>query len=268
MKKILLVVAVAAIFIIVVRPKHIAQDTATSTTPSAEHHTPRYERITYGGHAFHVVRVDLRNDDLRMFYKNAKGQRYGSIGALKDALAQRGETLAFATNGGIYAEDFSPLGLYIEDDEQIGKLNTSKASTGNFFVQPNGVFEIFPDTHAIYTTDEWKGFKRPRPEYAVQSGPMLLIDGVINSKFTANSENRLLRSGVGSISTSEVAFVLSDDVVNFYEFAAFFRDRLGADRALYLDGTISDLYIDGRYLGPIQTEYSTLIGVVTHDKRN
>ena len=31
-------------------------------------------------------------------------------------------------------------------------------------------------------------------------------------------------------------FAISDGVVNFDEFARFFRDRLGSDNALFLDG--------------------------------
>ena len=35
---------------------------------------------------------------------------------------------------------------------------------------------------------------------------------------------------------------ISEDRVNFHEFATFFRDELGCDNALFLDGTVSSLY--------------------------
>ncbi|MEK7616236.1 MAG: phosphodiester glycosidase family protein [Patescibacteria group bacterium] len=263
MKKGLFILVTAIIVIAIFWVGHPLSDEILTPTPD-DPRIPKYERIEYEGNAFHVVYVNLQKQDLKMYYKNPAGQRYGSISSLQTELKNQGENLVFATNGGIYAEDFSPLGLYIEDAEQISKLNTSKASTGNFFLQPNGVFEISGDTHSIQTTSEWKAMDR-QSDYAVQSGPMLVIDGVINAKFTANSENKLIRSGVGSISNFEIVFVLSSDPVNFYEFASFFKDHLGASRALYLDGTISDMYVDGVYLGNLQGEYSTIIGVTIHE---
>ncbi len=37
-------------------------------------------------------------------------------------------------------------------------------------------------------------------------------------------------------------FVISNDAVNFHQFARLFRDRLGLPNALYFDGSISRLY--------------------------
>ncbi len=240
----------------------IASDRAVVAPTPLDSRIPAYELIEYRGHQYHVVRVDLKKQDLRMFYQNSEGNRYGSIDTLKRELEDQHQKLIFATNGGIYAEDFSPLGLYIEHGEELAKLNTSKASTGNFFLQPNGVFEIFSDTYALYTTAEWSARNNPRPDYAVQSGPMLVVDGLINSNFTENSSRALIRSGVGSgASAEELVFVLSDDPVNFYDFAAFFRDSLGSQRALYLDGAISDMYVQGVYLANFRNEYSTIFGI-------
>jgi uncharacterized protein YigE (DUF2233 family) len=53
-------------------------------------------------------------------------------------------------------------------------------------------------------------------------------------------------------------FVISEDPINFYDFAVLFRDRLKCGDALYLDGNVSSLYSQslGRHdervpLGPI-----------------
>jgi len=40
-------------------------------------------------------------------------------------------------------------------------------------------------------------------------------------------------------------FVISDQSVTFHRFARFFRDGLGLNRALYLDGSVSRLYAPG-----------------------
>jgi uncharacterized protein YigE (DUF2233 family) len=68
---------------------------------------------------------------------------------------------------------------------------------------------------------------------------------------------------VGIVSSQEVLFAISEDPINFYNFALLFRDRLKCADALYLDGNVSSLYSRklGRHdehvpLGPI-------IGVTT-----
>ena len=41
---------------------------------------------------------------------------------------------------------------------------------------------------------------------------------------------------MGVSSPTQVHFAISQGRVNFHDFARFFRDRLGSDNALYLDG--------------------------------
>ena len=65
---------------------------------------------------------------------------------------------------------------------------------------------------------------------------MLVIDGRLHSAFIAGSADRKRRSGVGVKDGTRVSFVISEDAVNFYDFARFFRDRLGYANALFLDG--------------------------------
>ncbi len=78
--------------------------------------------------------------------------------------------------------------------------------------------------------------------FATQSGPLLLRAGQINPNVNPRGVSRLIRNGVGVVSTDEVAFAISDDPVSFYEFALLFRDRLNCLDALYLDGNVSSLF--------------------------
>ena len=55
--------------------------------------------------------------------------------------------------------------------------------------------------------------------WATQSGPMLLINGAINPEFQENSANLKIRSGVGIIDDRNVVFVISNEPINFYDFA-------------------------------------------------
>jgi uncharacterized protein YigE (DUF2233 family) len=44
-------------------------------------------------------------------------------------------------------------------------------------------------------------------------------------------------------------FVVSTAPVNLHTFAKMFRDALGCRNALYLDGTLSQIFVDGDYYG-------------------
>jgi uncharacterized protein YigE (DUF2233 family) len=76
----------------------------------------------------------------------------------------------------------------------------------------------------------------PAAKFATQSGPMLVIDGAIHPAFIVNSTDRKPRNGVGVSSPTQVHFVITQGWVNFYDFARFFRDGLGCNNALFLDG--------------------------------
>ena len=80
------------------------------------------------------------------------------------------------------------------------------------------------------------------PEYATQSGPMLVIDGALHPKIEASGTSEKIRNGVGVRDGHIVIFAISDEPVTFYQFATLFRDRLHCPNALFLDGSVSSLY--------------------------
>jgi uncharacterized protein YigE (DUF2233 family) len=45
----------------------------------------------------------------------------------------------FATNGGMYQSDRSPLGLYVENGRELIRANTA-VGTGNFYIRPTEFF--------------------------------------------------------------------------------------------------------------------------------
>jgi uncharacterized protein YigE (DUF2233 family) len=81
-----------------------------------------------------------------------------------------------------------------------------------------------------------------KPDYATQSGPMLVIDGALHPKIEASGTSAKIRNGVGVKDGHIVIFAISEDPVTFYEFATLFRDRLACPDALFLDGSVSSLY--------------------------
>lgn len=194
----------------------------------------------FEGTRYTVCSVNLAEDDMRLFWRNAGGSPYGTFPALADDLAARHLDLVFAINGGMFGTDYSPIGLYIEDGAELKPANTADAKPGvrpvpNFYKKPNGVFYVAGNTAAVVDTERFVR-ERPAVEFATQSGPLLVIDGEIHPAFIVGSGDRNRRSGVGVCAPAEVHFAISDDAVNFHDFARFFRDRLGCPNALFLDG--------------------------------
>lgn len=209
-----------------------------------------------------VCKIDLRRDQLQMFWKDEKKVVFGRFTTLQAWLQSRGQSLVCATNAGIYEEDFRPLGLYVENHVVLRKLNVRKNAYGNFYMQPNGVFLIRDHQAEIVDTDRFAAEREallPDVRFATQSGPLLIKNGSINDVFSDASTNRLVRNAVCTISPHESVLALSRGPISFYEFAQFLLRKLGCTDALYLDGNISRMYPgDGSDLGP---SFGVIIGV-------
>lgn len=205
---------------------------------------------------FVICRFD-QSADIRLFLTAPDGEAFGHFERLEETLNTDGETLAFAMNGGMYHEDRTPVGLYIEDGEQAQQLMT-REGPGNFGMLPNGVFYI--DASGAHVLESL-AYRTLAPEaiYATQSGPMLIINGEYHPSLNPAGTSLKRRNGVGvNEETGEIVFVISDTFVNFHTFARVFRDHLGTPNALYLDGTISRVYApelsrneQGLRMGPI-----------------
>ena len=204
-----------------------------------------------------------RKQDLRLYWKDEKGQRFGSLLALKTGLEAQHRTLVFATNGGMYRPDHSPQGLYIEDGQQAAALDTDSAR-GNFYLKPNGVFFINGNNSAgICPTPLFRNHGQIK--YATQSGPLLLIEGKMHPAFQASSPNVNIRNGVGILPDNRVAFVMSTAPVTFHELAAYFQ-RLGCRNALYLDGQVSRTYLPAQRWVQTDGDFGAIIGVSVAEK--
>lgn len=207
---------------------------------------------------FVTYKVDVKKSDLRLYWKNDKNELFNSLGNLKSWVESKNKKLVFAMNGGMYMEDRSPLGLYIENTKQLRKLNTAHGS-GNFYLQPNGVFYITTNNKAaICKTSDF--VKSSKIKYATQSGPLLIVDGAINTVFTKGSVNTNIRNGVGILPTGDVVFAMSKDNVNFYDFAKHFQD-MGCTYALYLDGFVSRTYCPEKNWTQTDGDFGVIIGV-------
>ncbi|MCU9848522.1 phosphodiester glycosidase family protein [Defluviimonas sp. WL0024] len=179
--------------------------------------------------------------DLRLFLTGADGKPIATFDRLQTSVEAEGHRLVFAMNGGMYHPDRRPVGLYVEAGQEVASLVTA-AGPGNFGLQPNGVFCIETDGFAVVETLAFAAAP-PACRDATQSGPMLVIDGALHPRFLKESDSRYIRNGVGVSADGKTAwFAISDEPVNFDEFARLFRDALKVPNALYFDGKVSRLY--------------------------
>lgn len=200
--------------------------------------------LIFEGASFTLCEVTA-GEDLRLF-SQSEGGPYGGFAALQADLAAQGETLAFAMNAGMFDPALRPIGLYIEAGVQQKPLVT-RDGPGNFGLLPNGVFcaAAAGGPGPAFRIVESRAFAAMPPAcwMATQSGPMLVIGGALHPEFAEGSSSVNYRNGVGvSDDGSRAIFVISNDMVNFHSFARLFRDALGLDQALFLDGSISRLH--------------------------
>jgi len=205
--------------------------------------------------------------DIRLFWGDVNDRPFMTFTALNTELSNQGEILSFGMNAGMYHADRRPVGLYREMGDQTTGLQ-KRGNSDNFGMLPNGVFYKTGDQVGVSETMAFEAAGLT-PEYASQSGPMLVIDGKLHPKFRADSTSRKTRNGVGvSEDGHKVYFAISEHPVNFHSFATLFKARLGTPNALYFDGVVSRLYDpqnarhdDGPPMGPI-------VGVVNKQEQS
>jgi uncharacterized protein YigE (DUF2233 family) len=227
----------------------------TSDTSAVE-----FSIIDFAGKRFTVCSVNVRKERLRLFHHDESGQPFKRFDRLAPWIESRGQKLVFAMNAGMYRSDFSTVGLFISDGQQMAPLNTTKGH-GNFYLKPNGVFTVTKDGARILESAAYAEL-REQVVLATQSGPLLVLGGNLHPAFTANSKSRLLRSGVGVPSPAIALFVISESPVNFYELAVLFRDKLHCPDALFLDGTICSLYAPELKRSDFRAELGPIFGVI------
>lgn len=209
-----------------------------------------------------ICEVDLTRDRLELFLKDENDAVYGYFGNINAALAKQGQRLGFATNAGMYHEDRSPVGHYIENGTEVQRV-IPNAGPGNFGLLPNGVLCLRDGRADVFETLDYIA-QAPECRAATQSGPMLVIQSQLHPRFLPDSTSRFIRNGVGTTADGRRAiFAISDSAVTFFEFGTLFRDHLNVPNALYFDGNVSRLRApDLGRSGSGFTPLGPIIGVV------
>lgn len=203
-----------------------------------------------------------KTQNIQLFWKDDEGQILKSFTNLKTLLNGKNRKLVFAMNGGMYMANYAPLGLFIQEGKTLASINT-RSATGNFYLNPNGIFYISKKNEVgICKTNDFKSQKNVW--YATQSGPMIVVDGVINRTFEDDSRNINIRNGVGILPNNIVIFAISKEAINFYDFAKFFKEK-GCQNALFLDGFVSRMYIPEKGLTNTVSNLGVMIGISTEN---
>ncbi|WP_349434723.1 phosphodiester glycosidase family protein [Pararhizobium sp. A13] len=212
----------------------------TAFASSADDAAAACRKVMHLTQPYAVCSFDPAASEIRIFHRGRDGLPYGGFENLSRDLRQEGEYLEFAMNGGMYEADLSSVGLLVTDGVERKAIDRGK-SWGNFYLKPNGVFFLQGGRAGVMETEAYAaaGIK---PDFATQSGPMLVIEGALHPAFLPQSDSLQIRNGVGVARDGKAVFAISLEPVRFHDFATLFRDQLDCANALFLDGSISSLF--------------------------
>ena len=218
--------------------------------------------------------------EVSLHLKDENGQFYGNVNTLASTFAKNKQQPLLLMNAGMFHSNLMPVGLYREANRTLVSVDTSTTKSGNFYLQPNGIFiadnqakkfEIIARTVESPKSPLSRGLAEKGSPFippldkggwgdsATQSGPMLLINEKINPLFHSNAKHRQIRNGVG-ISKDSLHFVMSESEVTFHEFADFFKQQ-NCQNALYLDGYVSQLKSPTFYKNPNKSTIGPMLSV-------
>lgn len=171
---------------------------------------------------------------IKMYWKDSAGVPFMTF----DRLLKLNDRIVFITGTG---KSLVPFGLYIENGKVLHPMQKPMNYKVNQKIQPDGVFYT-TGTHAfIHPLAEKRFYKNAK--WAIQSGPMLLIDGRINPALP--NKKKTIRHGVGVKKDGRVYFAVIE--AGMKDFAKHFLEE-GCTNALYLDGENADTWVNGSTL--------------------
>lgn len=193
------------------------------------------ENLFFNGNTYNVCTIKIDNNALKYFdiISNNTNVEHNTL-----MMSIDNDFSFFAINACINDSTCSPIGYFVKDYKQINPVNLNDG-LGNFYLKPNGAFIVTDNEVTICESSKINQFNSVR--LGIQSGPMLLVDKVINAQFNPNSVNKFIRCGVGLYENSKgdkfLVFALSKTPITFYEFANLFLQKYNCSNALCLESS-------------------------------
>lgn len=139
-------------------------------------------------------------------------------------------------NASISDSACNPVGYYVKNGQTVKSPDLGDGQ-GNFYLKPNGAIIFTNRDISICESSRINSYQGVR--LGVQSGPLLIENGVINKQFNPSSQNKNVRCGVGIFTNQKnekiLVFCVSNNPVTFYNFAQFFQGKLKCKDALCLE---------------------------------
>lgn len=106
-------------------------------------------------------------------------------------------------NGGFYKEDYTPLGLFIANNKNYGRLIKSKVANGFFYQENNGNRVI----------SNQLPFDLNNLDFVLQTGPFIIVR---NSRIAINNDEQARRSLIGTDSENRLYLISIILKENYY----------------------------------------------------
>jgi len=191
----------------------------------------------------HFFRLDHKRWQLRLI----QARQFDRETATIKFLAQEGHA-RLAINGGFFGADFKPLGLRISAGKQLNPIKR---------ISWWGVFAIVLNKPQLFSFKDYA--PAAKPEFAIQSGPRLVVAGSIPSTLKEGLDER---AGIGATADGDFIIAITERAwITTTEFAQWMRSSEGGGciNALNLDGGHSaQLYYEGTK-GQMSFENSSMI---------
>lgn len=172
----------------------------------------------------HVFRIDLKYNNFSLITAKALHHNYAVI----SEYAKFSNAL-LAINGGFFDKNYHPLGLRISNTHKLNSLRPI-SWWGIFYIKNNQPYISNTDNNYL------------NADFAVQSGPRIIIDGQISKlKFSGYAE----RSAIGITEYGKIIILVTEhNPISIQKLAhLMYKDPINCIQALNLDGgSSSQLY--------------------------
>ncbi|MFN5423017.1 MAG: phosphodiester glycosidase family protein [bacterium] len=146
--------------------------------------------------------------------------------------------LKFITNAGVLNRSLKPTGLYIENGKMINPVKFVQNTKVNYGIHPAGIFYINEaGAHIVAATQH---FNHKNVKWAIQGGPMLIINEIINPRTT--NTKKAVRNGVGIKKDGTIYFAIMD--ATYRELARHFQEQ-GCTNAMTLSDGDGEIWGEG-----------------------